>query len=102
MSAAAVDIDDDGDFDVVALSDSLDLVVLKNDGGHFTCQLPRRSAGWQSVPPEPELGHGRVPAQLFIQTASPSVIVPLNRTSLVCVIAIATKPRVGSLNQKVP
>src|SRR5438445_12535131 len=31
-----------------------------------------------------------------------SVIVPLNRTSEVCVIAIATRFRVGSLNQKVP
>jgi hypothetical protein len=51
VSVIAVDIDADGDLDVVGSDGSLDLIVWANDGtGHLTRKAPQRSTpgGWKS------------------------------------------------------
>ena len=54
VAAVTADIDADGDLDVVATDQELNLLVWVNDGtGHLTRQHPRRSAGESTSPAAP-------------------------------------------------
>jgi len=54
VAAVTADIDADGDLDVVATDQALNLLVWVNDGsGHFTRQRPRHSGGESTSPPGP-------------------------------------------------
>jgi len=54
VAAVTADIDADGDLDVVATDQELNLLVWVNDGtGHLTRQHPRRSAGDSTSPAAP-------------------------------------------------
>jgi hypothetical protein len=56
VSAITADIDADGDLDVVATDQSLNLLVWVNDGtGHLTRQRPRHSGGESTTPGDPAL-----------------------------------------------
>src|SRR5262245_8966534 len=54
VAAVTADIDADGDLDVVATDQALNLLVWVNDGrGHLTRQRPRHSGGESTSPPGP-------------------------------------------------
>lgn len=56
VAAITADIDADGDLDVVATDQDLNLLVWVNDGrGHLTRQRPRHSGGESTSPPGPTL-----------------------------------------------
>jgi hypothetical protein len=55
VSALAVDLDHDGDLDVVATDAALDLLVWVNDGGQLIRRRPDRLPGWQDDVPPPGL-----------------------------------------------
>jgi hypothetical protein len=54
VAAITADIDADGDLDIVATDQALNLLVWVNDGrGHLTRQRPRHSGGESTSPPGP-------------------------------------------------
>jgi hypothetical protein len=54
VAAVTADIDADGDLDVIATDQSLNLLVWVNDGsGHLTRQRPRHSGGESTSAPAP-------------------------------------------------
>jgi len=56
VSAVAVDFDHDGDLDVIATDEALDLLIWVNDGrDHLTRRAPARTTGWQTDVPPPSL-----------------------------------------------
>jgi hypothetical protein len=56
VAAIAVDFDHDGDLDVIATDEALDLLVWVNDGSdHLTRRPPARTTGWQTDVPPPSL-----------------------------------------------
>jgi len=56
VAAVAVDFDHDGDLDVIATDEALDLLVWVNDGrDHLTRRAPARTTGWQTDVPPPSL-----------------------------------------------
>jgi hypothetical protein len=64
----ADDVDRDGDIDVVASLDSLDLAVWKNDGaGHFTRQPSSRHTSLQTQPPAPSVNGDPLTSNEWIQ-----------------------------------
>jgi len=74
VSIAALDIDDDGDLDVVANDGSLGLAVWENDGaGHFRRKRPVHEPGWQPEPPGPSWDPGSRSALTWIQSDPPTI-----------------------------
>jgi hypothetical protein len=68
VRVVADDVDRDGDIDVVASLDSLDLVVWKNDGaGHFTRQPSSRHTSIQTQPPAPSVDGDPLTSNEWIQ-----------------------------------
>jgi hypothetical protein len=56
VAAIAVDFDNDGDLDVIATDEALQLLVWVNDGrDHLTRRSPARTTGWQTDVPPPSL-----------------------------------------------
>jgi hypothetical protein len=56
VAAVAVDFDHDGDLDIIATDEALDLLVWVNDGrDHLTRRPPARTTGWQTDVPPPRL-----------------------------------------------
>ncbi|HEX7137547.1 MAG TPA: VCBS repeat-containing protein [Vicinamibacterales bacterium] len=56
VAAVTADIDADGDLDLVATDQDLNLLVWVNDGaGHLTRQRPRQSGGESTTPGDPAL-----------------------------------------------
>jgi len=71
VSAVTADIDADGDLDVVATDQSLNLLVWVNDGtGHLTRQWPRHSGGESTSPGSPTLER-RAPSIAFSTFSDP-------------------------------
>jgi hypothetical protein len=68
VRVVADDVDRDGDIDVVASLDSLDLAVWKNDGaGHFTRQPSSRHTSLQTQPPAPSVDGDPLSSNEWIQ-----------------------------------
>jgi hypothetical protein len=68
----ADDFDFDGDIDVVASLDSLDLAVWKNDGaGHFTRQPPSHHTSLQTQPPAPSVDGDPLTSNEWVQNGQP-------------------------------
>jgi hypothetical protein len=68
VRVVADDVDRDGDIDVVASLDSLDLAVWKNDGaGHFTRQPSSRHTSLQTQPPAPSVNGDPLTSNEWIQ-----------------------------------
>jgi hypothetical protein len=73
VAVVTADIDADGDLDVVAASESLELFVWTNDGtGHLTRQTPHRSPGWQPMPGAPAVSPLDAGSTFFVGNDSPS------------------------------
>jgi len=65
VSAVTADIDADGDLDLIATDQSLNLLVWVNDGtGHLTRQRPRHSGGESTSPGAPTFER-RAPSAAF-------------------------------------
>jgi hypothetical protein len=72
VRVVADDVDRDGDIDVVASLDSLDLAVWKNDGaGHFTRQPSSRHLALQTQPPAPSVDSDPLTSNEWIQDGQP-------------------------------
>jgi hypothetical protein len=72
VRVVADDVDRDGDIDVVASLDSLDLAVWKNDGaGHFTRQPSSRHLALQTQPPAPSVDSDPLTSNEWIQDSQP-------------------------------
>ena len=72
VRVVADDVDRDGDIDVVASLDSLDLAVWKNDGaGHFTRQPSSRHLALQTQPPAPSVDSDPLTSNEWIQNGQP-------------------------------
>lgn len=70
VRVVADDVDRDGDIDVVASLDSLDLAVWKNDGaGHFTRQPSSRPTSLQPQPPAPSVDGDPLSSSEWIQNS---------------------------------
>jgi len=70
VRVVADDVDRDGDIDVVASLDSLDLAVWKNDGaGHFTRQPSSRPTSLQAQPPAPSVDGDPLSSSEWIQNS---------------------------------
>ena len=68
VRVVADDVDRDGDIDVVASLDSLDLAVWKNDGaGHFTREPSSRHTSLQAQPPAPSVNGDPLTSSEWIQ-----------------------------------
>ena len=68
VRVVADDVDRDGDIDVVASLDSLDLAVWKNDGaGHFTREPSSRHTSLQVQPPAPSVDGDPLTSSEWIQ-----------------------------------
>jgi hypothetical protein len=68
VRVVADDVDRDGDIDVVASLDSLDLAVWKNDGaGHFTRQPSSRHTSLQTQPAAPSVDSEALTSNEWIQ-----------------------------------
>jgi hypothetical protein len=61
VAIVTVDIDADGDLDVVASDGALHLYVWMNDAGHLRQKQPARSSSLQPEPPGPTIEHGTAP-----------------------------------------
>ena len=73
VSAVAVDLDADGDLDVVATDDALDLIVWMNDGGRFVRQQPSHHFGWQTEAPPPSVDDRPAASDLPNQNDAPTM-----------------------------
>jgi hypothetical protein len=72
VRVVADDVDRDGDIDVVASLDSLDLAVWKNDGaGHFTRQPSSRHLALQMQPTAPSVDSDPLTSNEWIQNGQP-------------------------------
>jgi hypothetical protein len=72
VRVVADDVDRDGDIDVVASLDSLDLAVWKNDGdGHFTRQPSSRHLALQTQPAAPSVDSDPLTSNEWIQGGQP-------------------------------
>jgi len=68
VRVVADDVDRDGDIDVVASLDSLDLAVWKNDGaGHFTREPSSRHTSLQAQPTAPSVDGDPLTSNEWIQ-----------------------------------
>jgi len=84
VAVIAVDIDADGDLDVVASDRTLQLHVWVNDGaGHFTRREPTRSTTWHATPTAPGLDDHRVSFQVFTPVHPQSLDIDHRRATLV-------------------
>ncbi|HZR23268.1 MAG TPA: VCBS repeat-containing protein [Vicinamibacterales bacterium] len=85
VSVITVDIDADGDLDVIASDHALQLHVWVNDGdGHFTRREPTtRSTTWQPLPLAPGLDDHPVSSQVFTPVNPQSLDVDRRHTMFV-------------------
>jgi hypothetical protein len=72
VRVVAGDMDRDGDIDVVASLDSLDLIVWENDGaGHFTRVPSSQHTALQTEPPAPSVDGDTLASNEWIQNDQP-------------------------------